>query len=841
MAPWYLKFAWRDSRGSRRRMLLYMSSMVLGVAALVSINSFGDNLRNAIDREAETLLGADLSFESSRPFPEEIESVIDSLGGLQSRRISFSSMTYFKRTDDVRLSTVRAQEQGFPYYGAIETDPPEAATTFLTGKNALVDGTLMSQFDAAVGDSIRIGTISYRIAGKLIQTPRETAAIMLFSPRVYIPLAHLDESLLQAGSRADYEVYFRFPEGRDADAIVENLLPRLREAQVRTDTVEEEKEGWDRSLTNLYRFLSLVGFMSLLLGSLGVASSVHVYVRQRIRTVAILRCFGSRTWSTFSVYLIQAIGMGLIGAVFGSLLGLAIQASLPLVLGDFLPVSVDFSLSWSAVWLGSGIGLGVTVLFALLPLLVVKDVSPLLALRADLEADIRGQKSRLWWLVTIAIGLSVSVFAIIQSPTLKIGLGYSLSLLVVFGALAVVAKTMIRLLKNHTPTKLSYVTRQGIANLFRPHNQTLIMTLALGMGTFLIATILLSQNSLLKQMSLVAEGDRPNLVFFDIQSNQADGVEEELERKNLPVLARVPIVSMRISGINGTTISSMRADTTRKLSWAYRREYRSSYREGLTDSEVLIAGVMEPRVNPDTVDLIPVSIEEGIAGMLDVSLGDTVSFDIQGIEMDTRISSIRTVDWHRIQTNFYFIFPVGVLEEAPQFNVVLTRTETESESAAVQSAIVRRYANVSAIDISLVMNVFDAIFSRIAFIVRFMSLFTIITGLIVLSGAVLISRFQRIEESVLLKTIGASRSQVLRIMFVEYIALGTLAAAAGIILALGGGWALSTFVFEIDFVVPTLQLIGLVVFEVLMTLTIGLLNSRGVYAKKPLEVLRAEV
>lgn len=822
-------------------MLLYLSSMILGVAALVSINSFGNNLRNAIDREAETLLGADLSFESSRPFPEEIEFVIDSLGGLQSRRISFSSMAYFERTDDVRLSTVRAQEPGFPYYGAIETDPPSAASTFLTGNNALVDATLMSQFAAEVGDSIRIGTLTYQIAGKLIQTPRETAAIMLFSPRIYIPLEHLDRTLLEAGSRADYEVYFRFPEGRDADAIVENLRPRLREAQVRTDTVEEEKEGWDRSLTNLYRFLSLVGFMSLLLGSLGVASSVHVYVRQRIGTVAVLRCFGSRTWPTFSVYLIQAVGMGVIGAVLGSLLGFAIQASLPLVLGDFLPVSVDFALSWSAVWLGSGIGLGVTVLFALLPLLVVKDVSPLVALRADLEADVRGQKSPLWWLVVVTIGLSVTLFAIMQSPSPKIGIGYSMSLVIVFGALVLVAKTLIRILKNHPPTKLSYVSRQGIANLHRPHNQTLIMTLALGVGTFLIATMLLSQHSLLQQMSLVAEGDRPNLVFFDIQSGQVDGVEEELRKRQLPVLDRVPIVSMRISSINGTTISAMRADTTRNLTWAHRREYRSSYREGLTDSEVLISGVMNPRVDPDTLEFIPVSIENEIAEMLDVSIGDRISFDVQGFEMDTRITSIRTVDWQRMQTNFYFVFPLGVLEDAPQFNVVLSRTDTALESAAAQTAIVRRFPNVSAIDISLVMNVFDEIFSRIAFIVRFMALFTIITGLIVLSGAVLISRFQRIEESVLLKTIGASKSQVLRIMLVEYIALGILAATSGIVLALGGGWALSRFVFEIDFVIPTVQLIGLVIFEVFMTVTIGLLNSRGVYARKPLEVLRAEV
>jgi len=277
------------------------------------------------------------------------------------------------------------------------------------------------------------------------------------------------------------------------------------------------------------------------------------------------------------------------------------------------------------------------------------------------------------------------------------------------------------------------------------------------------------------------------------------------------------------------------------LSWAHRREYRSTYRRILTDSESLIAGEFIEGVSTDTVDVIPISVEQDIANMLDLALADTVVFDVQGIEISTRIASIRTVDWQSMQTNFYFVFPIGVLEDAPQFNVILTRTESSEQSAQAQAAVVRTYPNISAIDISLVMNVFDAIFSRIAFIVRFMALFTIITGLIVLSGAVLISRFQRMEESVLLKTIGASKSQIFKIMFVEYVALGLLSACTGLILALGGGWALSRFVFEIDFLVPTAQLIGLVLFEVAMTVTIGLLNSRGVYARKPMEVLRAEI
>ncbi len=841
MNKWVFRFAWRDSRGSRRRMLLFVSSMVLGVAALVSINSFGDNLRRAIDAEAESLLGADLSFESRRPFSETMETTIDSLGGRQSRRTSFSSMAYFGRTDDARLTTVRAHMGEYPYYGEIETEPAGLSRSYLDGPNALVDGTLMELFDVQIGDSVRIGRMSYRVVGKLVRTPRETAAIMLFSPRIYVPLAYLDETLLQRGSRAEYEVYFRFDDDRDPDAIVHDMRSRLREERVSTDTVREERENWDQSMTNLYQFLSLVGFMALLLGSLGVASSIHVYVRQRIQTVAILRCFGSKIWSTFSVYLLQAVAMGLVGAFLGSLLGLAIQAVLPAVLADFLPVDVAFSLSWSSVWLGSGVGLGVTVLFALLPLLTVKNVTPLLALRASVDSSARDQKSGMWWAVVALIAIGIVFFSVIQSPTPMMGVVYAFSLFLVFGLLALVARLLIWLLRSHFPSTLPYVWRQGIANLHRPDNQTLIMTLALGMGTFLITTMLLTQQSLLRQVSLITEGDRPNLVFFDIQTDQIEGVERELKSIGLPVLDRVPIVAMRISAINGRTIASMRRDSTVRLTWAHRREHRSTYRSHLTDSEELVEGEFVPEIGSRHEGPIPITVEEDVANTLAVGIGDTVSFDIHGITVDTIISGIRSVEWRRMQTNFYFVFPSGALAKAPQFHVVLSRTETESQSASVQASITRAYPNVSSIDISLVMNVFEAIFSRIAFIVRFMSLFSILTGLLVLSGAVLISRFQRVEESVLLKTLGASRSQVFKIMAVEYFSLGLLAALTGLLLALLAGWALARFVFMVEFVMPPVALSVLVFSEVSLTVLIGILISGGVYKRQAMEVFRSEI
>ena len=836
---WIFKMAWRDSRGSRRRLLLFISAMVLGVAALVAINSFGENLRRAVDEQAQTLLGADLSLERTQPFPPAIEAVIDSLGGKQSRRISFASMAYFLKNGATRLATVRAMEKDFPYYGSIETNPAGAAKTYLSGRNALVDRTLMRQFSVDVGDSVRIGKKTYRVAGQLLKTPRESAAIMLFSPRIFIPASQLDSTLLRRGSRARYEVYFKFAEDYDVEATIKSLHTIFDKHQVTWDTVNEMKEGWNEGLTNLYRFLSLVGFMALLLGSVGVASAVHVYVRQRIDTVAVLRCFGAKAWRTFGIYLVQALAMGLVGSFTGGLLGIGIQILVPRVLADFLPVDVNFTISWGAILLGIGIGIGVTMLFALLPLLSVRRISPLLALRAAFEPDDTVSRDPLRWLIYLLLAGGVTFFAVIQAPSMWIGVGYAGALAIVFGSLVLVAQVIISQVRRFFPTRWPYVWRQGLANLYRPHNQTLILMLALGLGTFLIVTMFLVQQTLTRQVEIAGGEGRPNIVFFDIQPDQVAGVTKMVMAQGLPLIDTVPIVTMRIASIKGRTIEDLRTDSTARVSWAHTREYRSTYRDHLTEAETLVRGRFVGRM-PDDASVVPVSAEKEIAHDLGITVGDTLVFDVQGVPVTTVIGSIRKVEWRRMQTNFFFTFPTGVLEKAPQFNVLLTRTSDDDASAAIQASVVHAFPNISSIDLSLILGVFEAIFSRIAFVVRFMALFSILTGLLVLAGAVIVSRYQRVEESVLLKTLGASRRQVLGIMAVEYLFLGLLATLTGMLLALGGGWALARFVFETPLVAPPLFLLVTLIFVTLLTIGIGLANSRGIYDRLAMDVLRAE-
>lgn len=842
LSGWVWKMAWRDSRSHRKKLLLFMASIILGTAALVSISSLGENLERAIEEQSKSLLGADMEIRSQQPFTPETIALFDSISTTRSSQVSFTSMILFPRTGGTRLVSVRAIDGDFPYYGKLETEPAAAGRQFRDGRNALVDDGLMIQFNASPGDSIKLGDTTFRIAGRLLKIPGESAAASLVGPRVYIPLAYLDETnLIQQGSLAAYREFFKLQPDQDAEAIVANLKSHLEANRLRAETVASRKEDLGQAMDNLYRFLSLVGFIALLLGSVGVGSAVHVYVKQKLAGIAILHCIGAETRQTFLIYLIQAAAMGLLGATIGALLGAAIQFILPGILGDFLPVAVDVKLSWLAIAKGLLIGLGLALLFALLPLLTVRRVSPLHALRSAVEDAGSGRRDPLRWLVYAGIVLFITLFSLSQSANLAAGFGFVGALAAAFGLLALVARGLMWLVRRYFPGSWKYVWRQGLANLYRPNNQTLMMMVSLGLGTFLITTLYLTQNILLEEVSVTGMGDQPNMVFFDIQSDQREAMAELVRDAGLPVIQQVPIVTMRISQLQGRTLTELYADSTERLPrWALRREYRSSYRDSLTDSEILVAGTFRERVvSPD--DTVYVSLAQDIAEDLRVGLGDEIVFDVQGVPMTTYVGSIREVNWRRVQPNFFVVFPVGVLEDAPQFHVLVTRTPSREASAAVQQAAVQRFPNVSAIDLTLILDTVDAILAKVAFVIRFMALFSIFTGLTVLVGAVITSRYQRMQESVLLRTLGASRRQIVQIMLMEYLCLGGLAALTGLVLSLLSSWALAFFVFNVAYVPAGWPLVVAFVLVAGLTILLGLFNSRGVTDRPPLEILRTEV
>nr|WP_299757741.1 FtsX-like permease family protein [uncultured Pontibacter sp.] len=836
--------AWRDSRRNRGRLALFISSIVLGIAALVAINSFSDNLRTDIDKQAKSLIGADLVIAANKEIEEDQQQLLDSIaiGGERSDEVRFVSMVLFKSSGGTRLVQVRALEQGgFPYYGAIETEPVNASTTFREeGRKALVDQTLLLQYNSKPGDSIRVGNQTFEIAGALHKIPGQSAMTATIAPAVYIPKQYLAETgLVQKGSRVSYYHYYRLADNTDADKLVAKLEKRLDEAGFGYDTIESRKESTGKSYEDLARFLALVGFVALLLGCVGVASAVHVYIREKLATIGVLRCLGVSGSQAFLIYLFQVLAMGLIGSVLGAILGSLIQLYLPELFKSFLPVEVTLAVSWSAILQGIAIGVVVAVLFALLPLLSIRNISPLITLRAGIE-HVSKKPDKLRWGVYFLIIAFIFMFSYFQLGTWLRALGFTGGVLIGFVVLALIARLMMWLVKRFFPVSWGYVWRQSLANLYRPNNQTLLLTVSIGLGTALIATLFLMQRILLSEVAFAASENQPNMVLFDIQNAQRDEVAALTRQEGLPVLQLVPVVTMRLEEINGFTAADVRADTTLGISErAFTREFRVTYRDSLISSEKTNAGEWQGEVTDQNAP-IPISVEEGYAERLKAELGDTLLFNVQGARLPTVITHLREVEWNRVQTNFLIVFPKGVLEEAPQFHVLMTRTKTDEQAALFQQTLVRQFPNVSAIDLGLILETLDDILGKISFVIRFMAFFSISTGLLVLIGSINNSKYQRVQESVLLRTLGASRKQILSINAFEYLLLGALAAGTGIILSVVASWALAVFSFEVAFVPDLSPLPPVFIGITVLTVFIGMLNSRGILNRPPLEVLRRE-
>lgn len=833
--------AWRDSRSSRQRLVLFSLAIIFGVGALVAIRSFGHNLESEIKEQSKALVGADLVIGSRQFFTEEMEAFIAPLGTRQAREVSFSSMVYFPKTEESRLVQVRGLAGEFPFYGEFVTAPADAKERLSDGNFLLMEESMMLQFGATIGDVVRIGAETFELAGAIRRVPGEMAAVGLLAPRVYIPLAAVEATgLLQYGSVARHKVFIEFPPATDVPALVESIRPQLREFRLWTETVERRQADLGRTMEYMQTFFQLVGFVALLLGSIGVASAVHVYVKRKIGTAAVLRCLGASARQAFGIYLVQGMALGLIGAAAGAMLGVALQMFFPLLLREFLPFDVTIFVSWKSVWEGFGVGFAICVVFTLLPLLAIRRVSPLRAIRRGDNFEKDRRRDPLRWFVYGVIGAGVVGFSILQTGSVKAGFGFAGGLAVAFVALALVAWLIIFSVKRFFPRSWPYVWRQGLANLHRPENRTVLLMLALGLGTFLILTLYLSRDVLLQQVTMMGEGEQPTMAFFDVQDDQRDELAHLLGEMNLPVLQDVPIVTMRLTAVNGRSVSELIRDSSRTIpDWVLRREYRSTYRNHLVSTERILEGTWTGRVEVED-EPYPVSVEKGIAEDLSLSLGDTITFDVQGVPIETVIGSIRNVEWQRVQPNFFVVFPEGVLEPAPKFHVIVTRTESDEQAAILQRTVVQRFSNISAIDLSLILDTLDSIVGKIAFVIRFMAMFTVATGIMVLAAAVATSRYQRMQESILLRTLGASRRQVEKIMLIEYLCLGTFAGLTGAILALGAAWGLAAFAFKVPFAPSMLPPLIAVVASAGVTVLVGLISSRGVLDQPPLEVLRAE-
>lgn len=829
--------AWRDGKASGKRLLLFMASIILGIAAVVSIQSFSQNLKENIGLQSKALMGADFLIDSNQPANERTQEIIDSLGGADAMEVKFASMAAFSKNNATKLVQVRGVEGDFPFYGELETEPSDAAKTYQERGGALVDATAMLQFNLKPGDSVKLGDITFPIIGSLITAPGSTGIGTSVAPPIIVPFEYMEPSgLLQKGSRLTYNYYFNAPDA-DLEKLNKVVDPMLDEQNADMDTHTDTSQRLGRRYDNVGRFLNLVAFIALLLGCVGIASSVHIYIKEKLRAVAVLKCLGATRKQTFLIFLIQIAGMGLIGGVIGTILGLALQQTFPLILQEFLPFQVEINTSYQAIFVGLVLGVSMSVLFALSPLINTWYVSPLQVLRVQENV---GAKSRVAQTgVVTAIILFVFLFAYWLLGNVKYALSFVLGILITFSILAGVALLLMRFIKRFFPKKWSFTARQSLLNLFRPNNQTAVLILAIGIGTFLISTLYFTKDFLLAKAKIESNEQSPNIIMFDIQTEQKDEVANTITPKGLPVLDNIPIITMRLQKIKDRSVNDIRLDTTTSINkWILSHEFRVTYRDSLIASEKLLSGNWDAKVDPNLP--VPISLADNVARDAQVVVGDTLLFNVQGMLMETIVGNIREVDWGRMQLNFSIVFPTGVLENAPQFHVMTTNAPDKSASASLQRELVRKFPNVSILDLRQVLTLVESILDKISWVISFMAFFSILTGIIVLIGSVRNSKYQRIKESVLLRTLGAKSNQILKITALEYLYLGVLGSGIGILLSLVSSQLLAYFVFETPFVPSMIPFLVVLPGITLLVLLIGLSNSRSVLKSPPLQVLRKE-
>ncbi|WP_019038724.1 ABC transporter permease [Psychroflexus tropicus] len=829
--------AWRDARASRVRLFLFMASIVLGIAAVVSIQLFGTNLKDNIQKQSKALMGADYIIDSDDLPNERAQEIIDSLQP-QASEVNFVSMVAFPKNGNTKLVKVRGLEGEFPFYGSIDTEPKSAAEVYQKQGGALVDATLMLQFDIQPGDSIKIGELTLPIAGALKAIPGSTAISTSVAPPVLMPRNLIDQTeLIQFGSRKEYQYFFKVSDSLDLEAFEDQIDPQLDAEEADLDTHTSTSQRLGRRYENVGNFLNLAAFIALLLGCIGIASSVHIYIKEKLKSIAVLKCMGASRRQSFIIFLLQIAGIGFIGGLIGSIIGVGLQKLFPIILQEFLPFDVEISIAFAPILMGVILGVLMSVLFALLPLLSTWYVSPLEVLRVTENKLPQPQKARILVFSTILVFLYFFSFWLLDDALYA--LGFIGGTLVTFSILAGIAIGVMNLIRNYFPKGFGYTTRQSLLNLFRPNNQTVVLVVTIGLGTFLISTLYFTKDILLEKTNVEQSTQNANLILLDIQSDQRDAVAETLTENEAPILDNIPIVTMRVQQINDKTANAIRKDTTSTIrGWVLNHEFRTTYRDQLTDSEEVVKGEWVSTFSEG--ETVPISISENFAEDAKVGVGDALVFNVQGVLKKTQVKSIRKIDWGALKPNFNILFPSGVLEKAPQFDVITTAVANEEASANLQRDLVAAFPNLTVIDLRQVYSIIEDILNKVSWVINFMAFFSILTGIIVLIGSVRTSKYQRIKESVLLRTLGAKNTQILKISALEYVFLGLLGSLVGIVLALVSSLCLALFVFEQAFV-PSWIPFGMFLPGIsLLVVLIGLSNIQSVLRSSPLEVLRKE-
>jgi putative ABC transport system permease protein len=865
-----LLMAWREIRASWRRMVFFFVCVAIGVGAIVALRSMIQNVRNGLTRESRALIAADVAIATNRAWTPEIRADLEkrfSTAPILARQETVDVATMVRPPDGTgaaiaRMVELRGVQAGFPFYGkVILQDGSEFSHGLLVNRGALVRPELLSQLGVSVGDALLIGGVPFTIRGVIAQEPGRRVGAFSFGSRVMIDLDELRKTpLLGFGSRANYQILLKMQES-GVQRLVEDVRRDFRSRFVNARSFRSTEDQIGEDLLRAENYLSLVGFVILVLGGIGVWSVTRVFVRQKIRSVAILKCVGATTRQVLSAYVLQVIFLGLTGSLLGVALARAGLAAIPESIGASFGAS-EYELTASAVAQGMSVGLLVSLLFSLVPLLEVRRVKPLLLLRGGTTAGLAGPAGHpAWWTAAgirarlahmdwtqvaaaVLVGGALVGIASWQAASVRMGLIVCAGFAGIALLLHLAATGVVRAVRPVAQSRW-FPLRHAVLNLARPGNQTRVILLAVGIGSFFVIGVRSLQANLLQQFSLELGSSGADMFLIEILPTQVDPVRVFLEARKAPTGTApqlIPVMRARVTGVRGqsTTLESLEDVRQRGLG----REYTITYRDHLQANEKVVDGSFwagQPPL-PENAAVAEVSIEKGLHERSRIGVGDTIRFDIAGRILDARVSSVREVQWEDARSGgFMFVFRPGPLARSPQTWIgILKAPEDPSERGRFQRDLVAQFPNVSAIDLREVLATVKTAVDNVTLAITVVGGIALLSGVLILAGAVAMTKFQRVYEAAILRTLGASTRMLGAMLALEYGGLGLLAGAVGALGAIGLTWGISRHVLDIPWrPAPGLAALGAVITMALVGI-VGVTSSFDVLRKKPLGTLRAE-
>jgi putative ABC transport system permease protein len=840
-----LRMTAREMRASWKRLLFFFICLSIGVGSIVAIRSVIQSVRGVFDGEARALITADLIITSNQAVDEKLAGQIEQrLKAAEAESHQSVEVATMVRAADptrtaARMVELRAVENGFPFYGTLRLTGQSFDYSLLQNFGVLVRPELLAQLRLEIGDQLLIGKQAFTIRGVIEAEPGRRLGAFSLGPRVFISHEDLAATgLLTFGSRASYQRLVKVPDDR-FEALVNGLRSDLSASFVRFRSYRATEDDIGEDFARAENYLSLVGLVIVILGGIGVSSVTRVFVAQKIKSIAILKCLGGRSVQLLVIYMTQVIGLGLAGSAFGVVLaGIAI-ASIPATLAAAATpgINVDYSLTTSAVVQGFGIGLLVSVLFSLPPLLEIRDVKPSLLLRAE------AGKRRVDVVQIVVIVLAVAglvALTIWQAGSLRIGSIVAIG----FAATAVVLHFAgVGLIKAIQPMARStwFPLRHAVLQLSRPGSQARIVLLAVGLGSFFIVGVRSLQENLVREFTVNLSPDLPYMFLLDVQQDQVAGMTAILKRwqqSGTPEPRLLPVLRARVVGVEGREVNLEDYEDVRGRG-SLAREYTITYRPALERNETVVDGTFWDQTASSTGE---VSIEESLRERFLINVGDTVRFDVMGRQVEARVSSVRRVDWSDSRAGgFMFVFRPGVLDQAPHGFISFFRGPTAAaDRAKLQSEVVSRYPNVSVIDGQEMITTIRTVIDNVTLAVTVVGSLVVLSGLLILIGAVAMTKFRRIYEAAIFKTLGATRQMIATVLLLEYGVLGALAGTIGSLGAIALTWGISRFALDIPWSpLPLISVAGIVISSILVAI-VGVTASWEVLQRKPLATLRAE-